>query len=134
MKVGLDTSVVLRLLTGEPAPQARHALAEVQSLIQSDAVLLISDLVTAEVYFALQYHYRIPKKEALSILAGLFADKHVESLGAAANVLAMPRLHTARPGFVDRLIHAEYALSTNEMLTFEHAGARLPGVRVLPGE
>jgi len=46
-------------------------------------------------------------------------------------VLAVPNLATANPGFVDRLIHAEYAISTKEVLTFEKAAGRLPGVRVL---
>jgi len=56
VKVGLDTSVVLRLLTGEPELQARRALAELDALASSGAVPLVSDLVVSEVYFALQYH------------------------------------------------------------------------------
>jgi hypothetical protein len=43
----------------------------------------------------------------------------------------MPKLAVARPGLVDRLIHAEYIRAANEMLTFEKAAARLPRVRVL---
>ena len=109
MKVGLDSSVVLHLLTGEPELLARRALAELQSLTQSGAVPLVSDLVVSEVYFALQYHYGVPKAEALALLAQFLHESGVKPLGAAVAVLAVPHLATANPGFVDRLIHAEFA-------------------------
>jgi predicted nucleic acid-binding protein len=128
MKVGLDTSVVLRLLTGEPEAQARRALAEVRGLTARGVSLLVSDLVASEVYFALQYHYAVPKAEAL---ARFFEESGVHALGTAATVLAARDLATANPGFVDRLIWAEYIRSAGEVLTFEKAAARLPSVRVL---
>lgn len=132
MKAGLDTSVILRLLTGEPERQARCALAEVQALLGQGTVLLISDLVVAEVYFALQHHYAVPKAEALTLIANFFNEKGIQPLGAAATVLALPNLATAKPGFVDRLIHAAYEQqSVHEILSFEKAARRLHGVRVL---
>ena len=131
MNAGLDTSVVLRLLTGEPESQARCALAELEALARSGATTLVSDLVISEVYFALQYHYGVPKDEALALLARFLDESNVKSIGAAAKVLAVSNLATAKPGFVDRLIHAEYTNSAEEVLTFEKAAARLPGVRVL---
>jgi predicted nucleic acid-binding protein len=132
VRTGLDTSVVLRLLTGEPEAQARRALAEVQELIRGGAELLVSDLVVSEVYFALQHHYGVPKGEALSLLARFLAESGVKPLGAAATVLAELSLATAKPGFVDRLIHAEYRQAAMAILTLEKAAGRLPGVRVLP--
>ncbi len=131
MNVGLDTSVVLRLLTGEPELQAQRALAELKALVHSGTVPIVSDLVVSEVYFALQYHYGVPKAEALALLARFLGESGVKPLGASATVLTVPNLATANPGFVDRLIHAEYTRSANEVLTFEKAAGRLPGVRVL---
>ncbi len=134
MKVGLDTSVILRLLTGEPEEQAKRALDEVQALIQQGSVLLVSDLVVSEVYFALQHHYGVPKSEALTLIDQFLSDSGIQSIGAAATVLAVPNLATAKPGFIDRLIHAEYKSSAPEMLSFEKAAGRLSGVRVLSAE
>ncbi len=132
MKTGLDTSVILRLLTGEPDPQARCALAEVKALLGQGALLLVSDLVVAEVYFALQHHYAVPKAEALMLITNFLNEKGIQSVGAATSVLAVPNLAKAKPGFVDRLILAEYTQqSANEMLSFEIPAKRLPGVRVL---
>ena len=134
MSTGLDTSVVLRLLVGEPEDQARRALAEVETLMRRGSTLLVSDLVVSEVYYALQYHYRVPKVEALSLLKHFFGASGIKASGGAMGVLATPSLATAKPGFVDRLIHADYALSTREVLTFEQAAGRLQGVRVLKPE
>lgn len=131
MNAGLDTSVVLRLLTGTPEHLAQCALHEVQRRIDAGGKLLVSDLVVTEVYFALQHHYGMPKHEALTLLAGFLRHKGIETIGTVVAVLATPNLATANPGFVDRLIHAEYCNHTSEILTFEKAAGRLPGVRVL---
>lgn len=132
MKVGLDTSVILRLLTGEPEPLARCALVELRSLLTGGVTPLVSDLVVSEVYFALQCHYGVPKAEALSMLATFLKESGVKPAGAAAAVLAVSNIATVNPGFVDRLIVAEYVnLSAKEVLTFEKAAGRLPRVRVL---
>jgi predicted nucleic-acid-binding protein len=131
VNVGLDTTVVLRLLTGEPEGQARAALAEVQARVRRGARLLVSDLVVSEAYFALQHHYGVPKDAALALLDRFLRESGVQGLGAAGRVLETPGLATARPGFVDRLIHAEYVHSAGEILTFEQAAGRLPAVRVL---
>jgi predicted nucleic acid-binding protein len=93
--------------------------------------LVVSDLVVAEVYFALQHHYGVPKHEALRCIEKFLSKSGVKALGAAATVLGLRNLATAEPGFVDRLIHAEYMQWANEVLTFERTGGRLPGVRVL---
>jgi predicted nucleic acid-binding protein len=131
---GLDTSVVLRLLTGSPPDQAHRALNEVTERLHSGARVSVSDLVVSEVYFALQHHYGVPKSEALRLLSAFLSDSGVVCSGASTSVLSTPGLATAKPGFVDRLIHADYCSRAEELLTFESAATRLPGVRVLTGE
>ena len=128
---GLDTSVVLRLLTGSPPAQAHRALAELTERQESGARVSVSDLVISEVYFALQHHYDVPKAEALHLLQVFLRDSGIVCTGAAATVLKTPGLATAKPGFVDRLIHAECCNQEDELLTFETAAARLPRVCVL---
>jgi predicted nucleic-acid-binding protein len=131
MRVGLDTSVVLRLLVGQPADQAGRAVAFLDELARSDDHAVVSDLVVAEVYFALQHHYEVPKKDALAGLRRLFEDGEIKPLGAVAEVLAVEGIASAKPGFVDRLIHGAYADVADEMVTFEKATGRLKSVRVL---
>ena len=128
---GLDTSVVLRLLTGTPTGQAHRALAEVTQRLRSGIRVSVSDLVVSEAYFALQHHYGVPKAEALRLLAAFLTQSGITCTGAAAAVLTTPNLATAKPGFVDRLIHADTTRYAGELLKFETATGCLPGVRVL---
>jgi predicted nucleic-acid-binding protein len=95
---------------------------------------MVSDLVISETYFALQHHFKVPKEQALAKLAAFLASGDVQADGAASSVLTTPRLATANPGLVDRLIHAQYLLAgTRGMVTFERAATRLPQVRILAG-
>ena len=131
MKTGLDTSVVLRLLLGQPADQAARAVVFLDELSRGGHHAVVSDLVAAEAYFALQHHYGVSKQDALLGLRRLFADGEIEPLGAAAEVLAADGLASAKPGFVDRLIHGAYTDAADEMVTFEKAASKLKSVRVL---
>ena len=92
---------------------------------------VVSDLVVAEAYFALQYHYEVPKNEALVALRRMFADGEIESQGVATKVLAMEGQASTKPGFVDRLIQGAYLSSGGSMATFEKASGKLKSVRVL---
>jgi predicted nucleic acid-binding protein len=129
--VGLDTSVVLRLLTGTPADQAARAVAFLDELERRGDQAMVCDLVVAEVYFALQHHYQVPKRQALAALKSFFVAGEVVSHGVAGKVLQQEGLATARPGFVDRMIHATCAATGSTLATFEKASGKLAGTRVL---
>ena len=122
---------------GAPEPHEsaeQTALREFLSRIESGAVVFVSDLVIAEAYFALQHHYRMPKAEALKSLSDFLSGSGVTPTGMAATVLRTPRLATTKPGFVDRMIHAEALQIAEELLTFETASRRLTHTRVLRGK
>lgn len=131
MSPGLDTSVVVRLLTGEPIAQAEVARRLVAT---SPSPVAVSDLVVVESYFALRHHYAVPHGEALRALLALLGDPHVRCSGNARSVIAEAAAvrHTAsQPGLVDRLIHADYRGDALDVFTFDRALARLPGAHVL---
>jgi predicted nucleic acid-binding protein len=131
VRVGLDTSVVLRLLTGQPVAQAATAVAFLDDLRRRGDRPVLSDLVVAETYYALQYHYGTRKAHALEALHRLFEDGEIESMGEAGDVLRTSGLASAKPGFVDRLIHRAYVAAGGRMATFENASAKLSSVIVL---
>ncbi len=131
MRVGLDTSVVLRLLVGEPEPQAERALKFIVEAKAADDQVVVSDIVASETYFALQYHYGVPKAEALRQLSILFESGDVVPDGCASEVLRTPRLASAKPGFVDRLIRTSYLRDADRVVTFEQSGRKLARTLVL---
>ena len=131
MKVGLDTSVVLRLLVGQPADQTERAVAFLDETARRNDTLTVSDLVVAETYFALQHHYGLTKAKALSGLKQLFESGEIHCDGAAARLLEQRDLASAKPGFVDRMIHLAYTRDEGCMVTFEKSAKKLEGTTVL---
>ena len=132
MIAGIDTSIVVRVLTGEPETQAAAALEYLLARRDAGDRVLVSDWVLAEAYYALQHHYGASKKETLDALRSFLATPGIDGIGEVATVLATPRLESAKPGFVDRVIYRGYLRAgADEVATFETAAAKLPGVRVL---
>lgn len=132
MIVGLDTSVVVRLLAGEPRDLALAALRFLLERREAADRLQVSELVLAETYYALQHHYGVSKRDTLGALRDFLATPGIDGGGDVVEVLATPSLESAKPGFVDRIIHRHYLRSSAErMATFEKAAAKLPKVLVL---
>lgn len=132
MTAGLDTSVVLRLLIGEPAAQAAAAKRWLQETVQtSGEPVQLADLVVGESYFALRHHYGVPHGEALHALQLLAADRRIAVDAASNAVLQDPQAASAHPGFMNRLIQQRYRTGGLAMVTFDKRAARLPGVTLL---
>ena len=131
--VGLDTSVVLRLLVGSPPTQAKAALRFVKQKLTEGVRVVASDLVVSEAYFALHAHYDVPKMEAIAALAEMLSSGLVVPADGEGvlTVLATAARAPAKPGFVDRLIHEQYRRASAGMATFERAASRLADTRVL---
>lgn len=127
----LDTSVLLRLLVGELKRQTKIAEEALDDLRKTGGRFFVSDLALSETYFALQFHYNVPKKEAIAALKNLSQSEEIECSTTARSVLRQSNLHSANPGFVDRLIHAQYEATGAPMFTFEKAAKKLANTRVL---
>jgi len=130
---GLDTSVVLRLLIGEPEPQALAAKFFVENAVKLGRPIFVSDLVVAEVYFALQFHYNVSKAAALDALRNLLESGVVRpQVNNSALAAIRASLGSSKKlGFVDRLIHAQYAAYPASLVSFEKAANRLPSAIIL---
>lgn len=120
---GLDTSVVVRLLSGEPPELAEMALSWLQEQVAAERDCVVSDLVVAEAYFALHHHYDVPKEEAMASLISFLKSPGIVAHGEALKTLEQTTGAASKPGFVDRLIHAQYRPA--RLVSFERAAARL---------
>jgi predicted nucleic acid-binding protein len=126
--IGLDTSVVLRLLTGEPDALAALAAQRLERALADDEVVIVSDLVAAEAYHALQHHYGMPEAEARALLRRLITSGTVRLEPAAAAAAFEP---ATGAGLLDRLIQVRYLDSGATTLTFDRGQARLTSVELL---
>lgn len=132
MKTGLDTSVVVRVFTEDPPQQAAEAAHWIAGQRAQGNAPWVSDLVVAEAYFALQAHYGVPKKEALAALREFLESGDVTPTGRALEVLrSLERPESAKPGFIDRIIHAEITTRGGKLTTFEKSAAKLSDTIVL---
>ncbi|MEO8614200.1 MAG: PIN domain-containing protein [Luteolibacter sp.] len=131
IRSSLDTSVIMRLLTGQPldlATAARRYMAETE---QAGAKVCVANLVILEAYFACQHHYGMPKDAVLTGLQRLLSMPTFVVHPQLLTLLATEGLATAKPGFLDRLIHAEATTARLPLVTFEKAAARLPHTQLL---
>ena len=101
MAIGLDTSVVLRLLIGEPRVQMEVARRRIESALIAGEQVVVTDLVITEAFHALRHHYGVPETMAL---------------GARGQA-----------GLVDRLIVARHRALGATTATFDRRQARLEG-------
>ncbi len=130
--LGLDTSVIVRFLTGEPAHLAKAARERIGNALQEGHELVVADMAVAETYYVLQKIYGIPKKATISALLALFQQPGFRS---EANGIAVQALTEAAgshgPGLVDRMLHAGYQRECASILTFDKALAKLDRVERL---
>jgi len=126
-RYGIDTSVLVRLLTGDPPAGFAGTVRALTALVADDAEIVASSQVIGEAYIAVQHHYGVSKAEAraalLSVLqSGLVAPQH-----GAAVIVALEALTGC--GLVDRLIADHYRRADLVTLTLDRRMATLPDVR-----
>lgn len=128
MSLGLDTSVIVRLLIGEPEAQYRAARERLQRAHAEAEDVILTDLVVVEAYFALRHHYGVPEPEARAKLKQLLESGVV---AARPRALAGVMDGKAPPGLADRLIHHRHKALDASTLTFDLAQSELEGAQLV---
>lgn len=134
MNYGVDTSVLLRVLTGQPADLAQKVRERLTVLWRSGVKCHVCDVVLSEAYYALQHSYGISKEKAIQALKKLSENPGFKFSDAACTTLKTPNLAKANPGFIDRVIHGTYvpdADGEHVMLTCERDAKKLVDVEVI---
>lgn len=126
--LGLDTSVVVRLLVGLPEGQAARAKQRLEEAMDKGETIVVTDLAIGEAYYALHDHYEVPKPEARELLLR-FVSSGVVRLSPETSLHALAPSGGA--GLMDRLIHARHRAEGAVTLTFERRQSRLEGAEVL---
>ncbi len=132
--IGLDTSVVVRFLTNQPATEAELARDRIREALQAGQDLVVPDLAVAEAYYVLHKLYGIPKDLAVKALRDLFRQPGWRQEASGVAVAALEAIQHAKgkkPGLVDRMLHARCLEETERMITFEKAGKKLQRTAVL---
>ena len=128
-RYGIDTSVLMRLLIGEPVKEFEYCVKGLRALIEEDGEIFASNQVVGEAYVAVQHHYGVSKTAARASLLDVLHSGLVSPLNGRSVVEA---LQTSRgAGLLDRLIADDYGRSGMEILTLDRKMAALADVRRL---
>ena len=131
MIFGMDTSYLLRLLTGQPMVLAEKALARYQEAVEQGDSFSVSDTVVTEAYYALQHHYGKTKDEAIAALKAISEDDSVAFGAGFESVISLPNLAKASPGFLDRVLASDYRSRGQITISCEKSFRKLPDVEVV---
>ncbi len=129
-RYGIDTSVLVRLLTGDPEKDFAYCVRKLRALVEDQtSEVFVSNQVVGEAYVAVQHHYGVSKAAARASLldvlrSGLVAPLNGRSVIEVLNV-------SGGPGLFDRLIADDYSRAGLEVLTLDRKMAALSDVRRL---
>ena len=71
---GIDTSILVSLVTAEPEQDLQHCVDELRAMIEQDAEIFASNQVIGETYIVLQHHYDISSADARSALVDILTS------------------------------------------------------------
>lgn len=124
---GIDTSILVRLTTGEPQEAFDEAVAALTEMVEREhASVFAGNMVIGEAYIALQHHYGVTKADAKSALRSVLTSGLLAPVGGEAVLEALAT--TRGCGLLDRLIALQYTESGLTTLTLDRKMATLPNV------
>lgn len=130
-RYGIDTSILVRLLTGEPATDYEQTAQALERILLDDpaAEIVASNMVIGEAYFVLQHHYQVSKEGARSALISVLTSGLVKPRQGPAVLKILAE--TRGPGLMDCLIVSDYSADDQITFTNDRQMQKLPGCRLL---
>jgi predicted nucleic acid-binding protein len=130
---GIDTSILVCLLTGQPGSDYEKTVVRLVALRQAQPQeITVSNIVIAEAYAVLQHHYGFSKEESRFGLVSVLTSGLVSPASGDAVLAALEAVTRAKePGLTDRLIALDYAATAATLLTNDRKMSRLSGCQLL---
>jgi len=129
----LDTSMVVRYLTGDPPEQAQHAAA----VIDQEAGLILTEVVLVETAYVLTTVYQVPREVVVDHMILFLQKQNIPSFAIHKDILLQALLlcrPSGRVSFADAILWAAVRASGEK--TVYSLDERFPreGVKVLRGK
>lgn len=127
---GIDTSILMRLVTGDPEDGFERCVRALAKLVErTDVQIHASNQVIGEAYVAVQHHYGVSKADARAGLVSVLKSGIVMPLNGATVFAALEAMSGC--GLLDRLIADDYRRAGLVTLTLDRKMAALPDARLL---
>jgi predicted nucleic-acid-binding protein len=130
--IGLDTNILVRVLTRDDETQAEKAKALLDKHADEDGALFVSDVVLAELAWTLERTYGLQRAEIAEAIRAM-ADNATLGFESRAVLRDAHELFVKeRAGFADCLIVAKaQAAGCSSFVTLDKGMRGLPGVEAL---
>ena len=128
-RFGIDTSILVRLLTGDPGADFEYCVSTMSALVEEGGEIFASNQVIGEAYVAVQHHYGVSKVDARASLASVLRSGLVAPLNGHSVFAALEA--QGGPGVFDRLISDGYAREGLQVLALDRKMASLAEARRL---
>jgi predicted nucleic acid-binding protein len=130
VRFGIDTSILVRLLTGDPEEGYEQCVHKLSRLMEhDDAEISASNQVIGEAYVALQHHYGTSKAEARAALLDVLKSGLVAPLNGPGVYASLEA--DSGCGLLDRLIADDYRRAGMVTLTLDRKMAALKDAKKL---
>jgi predicted nucleic-acid-binding protein len=124
----LDTSVLIRHLTGDPPAQARRATA----FLQRADELLVPDLIVAEVVYVLESFYEVRRRRVAELVRAIIGFPAIVVVDAPLLLRALEVYEVDRIDFAEAyLVASAEASGVETIASFDRSIDRVTTVRRL---
>jgi len=118
----VDTNILVRHLTGDPAPMAARATA----YLSSASHLLLTDLVVAETIYVLESFYEAPRPQIAEAVRSLLAFRAVTTVDPALLLRAVEVYESDRLDFAEAyLVACAESTGVGKVASFDRAIDRI---------
>lgn len=124
----LDTNILVRFMTGEPAAQANEVAALFRAAEAGKARLTVLPMVLAEAVFVLTGFYDHSRSKVADVLSRLLACPGFQADEQERMLQALKFFGTGKLDFVDCYLAAAALLEGHTVVSFDRDFAKLHGV------
>lgn len=131
----LDTNVLLRFITGEPADQAKEVAELVAAAEAGKVRLAVLPMVLAEAVFVLTGFYEHPRSKVAEVLSHLISSPGFHAEEPERMLHALRLFGSGNLDFVDCYLAAASIREGRTLVSFDRDLAKLHGISVhKPGD
>jgi predicted nucleic acid-binding protein len=128
MSAFIDTNIIVRHLTGDPADMAARAT----TFLESASGLLLTDLVLAEAVYVLESFYHVPHAKVAEAMRSLIAFKAVITVDPALLLRALEVYEVERLDFAEAyLVASAESSAVNTIVSYDKSIDRITTVERL---
>jgi predicted nucleic-acid-binding protein len=126
MTAYLDTNVLVRHLTGDPEDMAQRAT----SYLRESDVLMLCDLVVAEVVYVLESYYEVPRARVAELVRSILAYESMHIVDSPLLLRALEVYEVHRIDFAESyLVACAEASGATDIASFDRSLDRVTTIQ-----